>query len=174
MKYFLESKSGRTFEVEVNELADEAMSVTIDGREISADFIDVDLRGQYAAVLDWCSFAASIEEIDEQHLTVNIAGESFEMTAYDERERAAQAVAGQGPPKAELIKASMPGLIISLSTEVGAVLQAGESVAVLEAMKMQNEVCCQHDGVVVEVLVAVGDNVEANQPLMRLAPPQES
>ena len=68
----------------------------------------------------------------------------------------------------------MPGLIISLSTEVGAVLHAGESVAVLEAMKMQNEVCCQHDGVVVEVLVAVGDNVEANQPLMRLAPPQES
>jgi hypothetical protein len=73
MKYFLESKSGRTFEVEVNELADEAMSVTIDGREISADFIDVDRRGQYAAVLDWCSFAASIEETDEQHLTVNIA-----------------------------------------------------------------------------------------------------
>ncbi|MBC8371935.1 MAG: hypothetical protein P8R35_08275 [Planctomycetota bacterium] len=174
MKYFLESKSGRTFEVEVNELADEAMSVTIDGREISADFIDVDRRGQYAAVLDWCSFAASIEETDEQHLTVNIAGESFEMTAYDERERAAQSVAGQGAPKAELIKASMPGLIISLSTEVGAVLQAGESVAVLEAMKMQNEVCCQNDGVVVEVLVAVGDNVEANQPLIRLAPPPES
>jgi biotin carboxyl carrier protein len=105
---------------------------------------------------------------------VNIAGESFEMTAYDERERAAQSVAGQGPPKAELIKASMPGLIISLSTEVGAVLQAGESVAVLEAMKMQNEVCCQNDGVVVEVLVSVGDNVEANQPLIRLAPLQES
>jgi biotin carboxyl carrier protein len=35
-------------------------------------------------------------------------------------------------------------------------------------------VCCQNDGVVVEVLVAVGDNVEANQPLIRLAPPQES
>ena len=59
MKYFLESKSGRTFEVEVNELADEAMSVTIDGREISADFIDVDRRGQYAAVPDGSRFQHS-------------------------------------------------------------------------------------------------------------------
>ncbi len=174
MKYFIESKSGRTFEVEVTELGGEAMSVTIDGREISADFIDVDCRGQYAAVLDWRSFAASIEETDEQHLAVNIAGESFMMTAFDERERAAQAVAGQGPPKAELIKASMPGLIISISVAVGDELSAEASVAVLEAMKMQNEVCCQGGGVVVEVLVAVGDNVDANQPLVRLAPPEES
>jgi biotin carboxyl carrier protein len=171
MKYFLESSSGRTFEIEITELGGEAMSVTIDGREISADFIDVDCRGQYAAVLDWHSFAASIEESDEQHLVVNIAGESFMMTAYDERERAAQAVAGQGPAKAEVIKASMPGLIISISSSVGDSLAAGQAVAVLEAMKMQNEVCCQNDGVVVEVLVAEGDNVEANQPLVRLAPP---
>jgi biotin carboxyl carrier protein len=68
----------------------------------------------------------------------------------------------------------MPGLIISISVAVGDELSAEASVAVLEAMKMQNEVCCQGGGVVVEVLVAVGDNVDANQPLVRLAPPEES
>ncbi|MFT7516415.1 MAG: biotin carboxyl carrier protein [Myxococcota bacterium] len=170
MKYYLESKSGRTFEIDIVELGGEAMSVVIDGREISADFIDVDRRGQYAAILDWRSFAASIDEIDEQHLVVNIAGESFSMTAFDERERAAQAVAGHAPAKAEVIKASMPGLIIEMSVAEGDVLEADAAVAILEAMKMQNEVCCQSGGVVVEVLVSVGDKVESNQPLVRLAP----
>ncbi|MBC8370556.1 MAG: biotin attachment protein [Planctomycetes bacterium] len=174
MKYFLESKSGRSFEVEVSELAGEAMSVVINGRELSADFIDVDCRGQYAAILDWRSFAASIDEADEQHLVVNIAGESFVLTAYDERERAAQAVASQGPAKAEVIKASMPGLIISVNVAAGDILEAESSVAVLEAMKMQNEVCSQNGGVVSEVLVAVGDNVEANQPLVLMAAPEDS
>jgi biotin carboxyl carrier protein len=173
MKYYLESKSGRTFEVEIKELAGEAMSVTIDGTEISADFIDVDRRGQYAAVLDWRSFAASIEETDEQHLEVIIAGESFVMTAYDERERAAQAVASQGPAKAEIVKASMPGLIINVAVSEGDELGPSAPVAVLEAMKMQNEVCCQVGGVVAEVLVKEGDNVDANQPLVRLRPIDE-
>ena len=53
MKYFIESKSGRTFEVEIENLEGEAMSILIDGREISSDFLTVDQRGQYAAILDW-------------------------------------------------------------------------------------------------------------------------
>jgi len=37
-------------------------------------------------------------------------------------------------------------------------------------MKMQNEVACQHGGVVAEVLVEAGHSVEANQVLVRLEP----
>ncbi|MHC4824436.1 MAG: acyl-CoA carboxylase biotin carboxyl carrier protein subunit [Planctomycetota bacterium] len=173
MKYFLRVDSGREFELEVENCADGHCQVRLDGREVSADFLDVDRLGQYTAILDGRSFAASIEEQDQQHLRVNIAGESYTVVAMDEREKAAGDVAGQGPPKAEVVKASMPGVIIAVSVEVGSTIEAEQPVAILEAMKMQNEVACQHGGVVAEVLVSVGESVDANQPLVRLAPPEE-
>ena len=64
----------------------------------------------------------------------------------------------------------MPGVIISLAVAVGDVLLPGAAIAVLEAMKMQNEVACLHGGVVEEVLIASGQTVEANQVLIKLAP----
>ena len=170
MKYFIESKSGRTFEVEIENLEGEAMSVLIDGREVSSDFLAVDQRGQYAAILDWRSFAASIEESDEQHLSVNIAGEHFHLSVFDEREKAAHAISSQSSSKEELVKASMPGLIVSLDVKVGDVVVPNQPLVVLEAMKMQNEVCATHGGEVVELFVVEGENVEAKSPLVRIVP----
>ncbi|PCJ55170.1 MAG: hypothetical protein COA70_02655 [Planctomycetota bacterium] len=173
MKYFLRVDSGREFELEVEDCGGGHCTVKVDGKEIQADFLDVDRLGQYTAIIDHRSFAVSIEEQDPQHLQVNIAGESYTVVAMDEREKAAGEVAGQGPPKAEIIKASMPGVLIDVSVKVGDVLEPGAGVAILEAMKMQNEVTCQHGGVVEEVLVETGQSVDANQPLVRLAPPQD-
>jgi biotin carboxyl carrier protein len=171
MKYFLQTQSGRSFELEITDGDGEHFRILIDGRTIEADFTDVDRLGQHAAILDGRSYAASIEENDEQHLLVNIAGQTFTVVARDEREKAADEVAGQGPAKAETVKASMPGVIVSVAVAAGDMLEAGAPVAVLEAMKMQNEVACQHGGVVEELLVRQGDSVEANQVLVRLAPP---
>lgn len=173
MKYFLRVDSGREFELDVDDCPGGHCIVKVDGEEIRADFLDVDRLGQYTAIVDHRSFAVSIEEQDAQHLQINIAGESYTVVAMDEREKAAGEVAGQGPPKAEIIKASMPGVLINVFVKVGDVLAAGAGVAILEAMKMQNEVACQHGGVVEEVLVKTGESVDANQPLVRLAPPQE-
>lgn len=174
MKYFLKVDSGREFELEVEACVGGHCVVRIDGREVQADFNDVDRLGQYTAILDGRSFAASIEEDDQQHLRVNIAGETHTVIAMDEREKAAGEVAGRGGPKAEVIKASMPGVLISVDAEVGQVLEPGAPVAILEAMKMQNEVACQHGGIVAEVLVEAGQSVEANQPLVRLTPPEDA
>jgi biotin carboxyl carrier protein len=173
MKYFLKTQSGREFELEIENGQGESYTIHMEGRTIQADFTDVDQLGQHAAILDDRSYAASIEETDEQHLLVNIAGETFTIVAQDEREKAADEVAGQGPAKAEVVKASMPGVIISLAVNPGDVLEPGAPVAVLEAMKMQNEVACLHGGIVEEVLIESGQSVEANQPLIKLAPVPE-
>jgi len=172
MKYYLKTQTARRFEVEVlEECGEEGFRLAVDGEDCQAVLRDVDRLGQYAVVLDGRSYAVSIEESDEQHLLVNIAGESWQLVAEDEREKAAGAIAAQGPPKAEQIKAAMPGVIISVHAATGQEVAAGETVAVLEAMKMQNEVHCQHGGLVDEVLVTTGDRVEAGQLLFRLAPP---
>ena len=172
MKYFLRMDSGRTFELEVVDCVGGHCVVHLDGREIQADFLDVDRLGQYTVILDGRSFAVSIEEQDQQHLQVNITGESYTVVALDEREKTAGEVAVQGGSKAEVVKAPMPGVLVSVSAVVGATLQAGDAVAILEAMKMQNEVVCQHGGVVVEVPVEAGRSVDAGQVLVRLTPPE--
>ncbi|MDA1260867.1 MAG: hypothetical protein O3A20_09630 [Planctomycetota bacterium] len=174
MKYFLKSGAGGTFEVDVKELSDGSWQVRCGDRELVAHFRDVDRLGQYAAVLDGRAYAASIEEQDEQHLRVNIAGVSFTMEALDERERAASELVKDRPARAEEVRAPMPGILVAWRAAVGEVIPPGGAIAVLEAMKMQNEVCSEHGGVLEELCADPGKAVEAGQVLARLAPPPAS
>ena len=52
--------------------------------------------------------------------------------------------------------------------EIGQAVRAGATVCVIEAMKVFNEVKAEHDGTVAAVLVAPGDEVDADQPLIRI------
>lgn len=61
--------------------------------------------------------------------------------------------------------APMPGTVVRVAVEVGASVSAGETVLVLEAMKMQHAVAAPHDGVVAEVGVAAGQQVAAGDVL---------
>jgi acetyl-CoA carboxylase biotin carboxyl carrier protein len=53
--------------------------------------------------------------------------------------------------------------------EVGQTVKAGETVCIIEAMKLLNEIEADHDGVVKEILVENGEPVEYGQPLILLA-----
>ena len=53
----------------------------------------------------------------------------------------------------------MQGTIIKLLVDVGDEVEAGQPVAVLEAMKMENNIAAGRSGVVTEIRVAVGDSV---------------
>lgn len=172
MKYFLTLASGREIELEVVEQGPGTAQLLVDGREVGAEFLDVDRLGQYAVGLNGRSYAASIEQRSETDLVVTIAGESFHVNAVDERERAAGELAASRP-KAETIMASMPGIVVGIRAEVGQVLEPGDPVLVLEAMKMQNEICSEHGGVVQEILISEGESVAGNQLLVKLAPREE-
>jgi biotin carboxyl carrier protein len=170
VKYFLRSKSGRAFEIDVIEQGDGAWSVRCGGREIAADFRDVDRLGQYAVLLDDRSYAASIEESDDQHLRLNIAGAFFGMEAFDERERAAGELVKGKPARAENVTAPMPGILVAIHVQAGERVAAGAPVALLEAMKMQNEITAEHGGVVAEICAEAGKPVDSGQVILRLKP----
>lgn len=73
-------------------------------------------------------------------------------------------------PEAEVpggaIAAPMPGKVIELRVAVGDAVSAGQVVAVLEAMKMENHLRAAEDGTVTEILASVGDQVEKDTLLM--------
>jgi len=52
--------------------------------------------------------------------------------------------------------------------EVGQAVKAGDTVCIIEAMKLLNEIECDHDGVIKEILVENGQPVEYGQPLFRI------
>jgi biotin carboxyl carrier protein len=153
MKYFLKSSAGGSFEVEITARDDGRWTVRCGDREQVADFRDVDRLGQYAAVLDGRAYA------------------SFTLEALDERERAAGELVKDRPARAEEVRAPMPGILVAWRAEVGARIAPGGAIAVLEAMKMQNEVCSEHGGVLAELCAEPGKPVEAGQVLARLSPP---
>jgi propionyl-CoA carboxylase alpha chain len=60
----------------------------------------------------------------------------------------------------------MPGLLISVDVESGQKVKAGEKLAVIEAMKMENTLFADHEATVASVLVAPGDSLCVNQPIL--------
>ncbi len=63
--------------------------------------------------------------------------------------------AGNGKP----ILSPLPGVILDLKVNVGDLVKAGQTVAVLEAMKMENNINAEHDGVVTAIKVNKGDSI---------------
>lgn len=61
------------------------------------------------------------------------------------------------------INAPMPGKILAVKANVGKTVKRGETVIVLEAMKMENEIVAPQDGTIVSINAAVGSSVEAGE-----------
>jgi biotin carboxyl carrier protein len=66
------------------------------------------------------------------------------------------------------VLAIMPGKVIRVMVEPGQEVQEGDSVCVLEAMKMENELLARRDGTVRSVYVEPGDDVEKDQVLVEI------
>ena len=78
------------------------------------------------------------------------------------------------PPKkaadtSKMVLSPMPGLVVTLDLTVGQQVRSGEAVAVVEAMKMQNIIRAERDGVVKAVNAKAGDSVAADEVLVEFA-----
>jgi propionyl-CoA carboxylase alpha chain len=70
------------------------------------------------------------------------------------------------PDFSRLVLAPMPGLLVSLAVREGAEVKAGEEIAVIEAMKMENQIRAEREGTISVVHVALGDLLEVDQPIV--------
>lgn len=67
------------------------------------------------------------------------------------------------------VEAPLPGTITDVKVNVGDKVKAGDTLVVLEAMKMQNNIEAENDGEVTSVLVKIGDSVMEGAPLVTIA-----
>jgi propionyl-CoA carboxylase alpha chain len=63
----------------------------------------------------------------------------------------------------------MPGMLVDVAVQPGQKVVAGERLAVIEAMKMENVLLATQDGTVTELLAKRGESVAVDQPILRFA-----
>jgi biotin carboxyl carrier protein len=120
--------------------------------------------GVWSILLDGRPYEARVEHSGDLAI-VTVRGERFEIRIADPRRwrRASQSGAGAGP---QLVRAPMPGKVVRLLVAQGDTVEAGQGVAVVEAMKMQNELKAQRGGSVASIAVAEGALVSGGDTLM--------
>jgi 3-methylcrotonyl-CoA carboxylase alpha subunit len=89
-------------------------------------------------------------------------GEVFHETAPVEH---AEQARPHGP---RMLTSPMPATIIKVMAEPGAAFKRGDTLVVVEAMKMELPIAAEHDGIVKAVLCHEGDLVQAGQTLVEL------
>ena len=99
---------------------------------------------------------------DEMHVFLNGRHRVLALADIIAQSGAAEAQAGQ-------LTAPMPGKLIAIHTAAGARVERGAPLLVMEAMKMEHTIVAPSDGVVSEVLYAVGDQVAEGAELVRFA-----
>ena len=102
--------------------------------------------------------------------TLWLDGFRYEVEALDERTRAIRELSGTtaGPSGPAPLVAPMPGMIVRVAVQVGDVVQVGQGLVVMEAMKMENELRATAAGTVKAVLAQPGTAVEKGAVLLEL------
>lgn len=98
---------------------------------------------------------------------VLVAGQRFEVEVEDEREKTlAGSIQSAHEAGEALVRAPMPGLVLGVSLEPGAKVARGQTVVILEAMKMENDLASPIAGRVREVRVSKGQTVNQGDVLV--------
>ena len=142
----------------------DSSSVFIGDRQISLDSIRIS-NNSYSLLIDGQSFDISVHEVDDT-CKVLVNGKPFEVVLRDPkrlRKGSSSAEDSAGPMS---VSAPMPGKVVKLLVQVGTVVNEGQGVVVVEAMKMQNELKAPKSGVVEKILVEENQPVNAGESLL--------
>ena len=111
------------------------------------------------------TYEVSVEEVTGGAAPARAAAPAAPKAAPKAATKAApKAVAGAGTP----IKAPMPGTILDVKVKVGDTVKNGQTVYVLEAMKMENEIPATKDGKITSVLASKGASVNTGDVLVTI------
>lgn len=158
---------GSSHEVEVERRGDE-YSVEIDGQHHDLELVRLD--GSLAS-LRFPSSGRNIQISYQRGANGNwrvAAGQrefDFDVLTPSEAVEAVSAAREAGPSR---LTAPIPGKVVAVKVEPGDEVEPGQSLIVLEAMKMENELAAEQSGRVAVVHTAAGDTVEGGELLIEL------
>jgi biotin carboxyl carrier protein len=164
MKYIAEV-DGLEFPVEI---LDEH-HVRFGGDVLEVDLAAVSGEPLYSLIVNSESFEGYVYP-GEDGWQVLMMGQFYQVSVEDEREkRLRTAIQGGIRPDIEFVlKAPMPGLVIAIPVTEGQLVEKGQTLVILESMKMQNELRAPYTGKVARLRIKAGESVEQKQILLNL------
>lgn len=147
---------------------------TIDGNHINGAEYEWDIlalaNDSYHIIKDNQSYRATVTNInrEEKTMTIEVNGTEYEISIKNKYDLLLQqmGISGTSSAKINLFKAPMPGLIKEIVVTEGAEVKKGDTLIILEAMKMENALKSPHDGKIKAIKAIKGSAVEKAQVLL--------
>lgn len=165
MKY-VATVENKTFVIEIKSEGE----ITVNGELHVVDMRRIEPLPLYSLLVDNLSHEAFVEEREGAYCVV-LQGKLYAVQVQKES-LWKQPKLHPAPPTVGgeiLIKAPLPGLVVEVAVTAGQEVRAGETLLVLESMKMENHLHSPHDGVIKAVHVTARDQVNQGQVLLTLS-----
>jgi len=144
--------------------------VRLDGVVLDADLKPSTDPTLYSLILDHRSYELRVEQQGGDY-NVQLGGVTYDVVVKDERTRLLAGLKSTPDSGAGevVIKSPMPGIVIDIPVSEGEAVEAGQTLVVVESMKMHNEFHAPRAGTIKAVRVARGAKVLQNSILVTLA-----
>ncbi len=164
----VKGQKGEQQHVPVNITREHSMMVKVAGRRYA---IDSDWRFGGIRATGTCNGRAFTAQVERHGLWLRVEHNGRRIEAEVMSARAAELLRKmpfKAPPDlSKFLLSPMPGLLADLLVDAGQTVQAGQKLAVIEAMKMENILVAHDDGTVAEVLTGKGASLAVDQPILR-------
>lgn len=155
------------YEIEI----DNDGGILLNGEPREVDFLN--LGGSLYSVITQNQSLEVVIDDEDNKIEVMMNGRLYETQVLDERALLmAQRRGGLGGGSGE-VHSPMPGLIVKVTKEIGQAVAAGQTVVILESMKMQNELKAPSDGTIKAIHVEAGQTVDKNTLLVEIEVPED-
>jgi biotin carboxyl carrier protein len=166
----LEIRLGDRFaKVELVSKENNRIQIKVDDKLYELDMVKVE-EGMYSILLEGKSYNVEIIEKDSsKQYDVNSLDKSFHLEIIDAETRYLMSRKGSDLEDADnIISSPMPGKIVKIPVKTGEEVNAGQTVIIVSAMKMESEYKAGKRGIIKEVHVNEGDTIEGHQPLITI------
>lgn len=158
----------RVAEVELISKDKNFVRLSINGEEYEVDVTMLE-EGVYSILHNGKSYNTELTRSeDNKSYNVHTAFSAFDVKIIDEKAKYLRMRKDGDDRQDNKIITPMPGKVVSIPVKAGDVLTKGDTVIVIEAMKMQNSIKVASDCTIKEILVNEGDAINANQLLIHL------
>lgn len=154
---------------QIKTVNEEKNGINIDGELLNWN-ISLLSTSTFHVLLENKSYRVEVVEKDQKNnkLILSVNGKSISVEGKTELDQLLEkmGIADQKVKRITDIKAPMPGLILDIFIKEGQPVKKGDSLIILEAMKMENILKASEDGVIKRIHVNSGEAVEKNQILL--------